>query len=79
MAMLDMESASDLDFWEKDLTHEQDLDDCDDDMVNRARRLYNCLVSYLRGKRLSIVWAVDTSDGLKAWPHLCRVNPSPNR
>ena len=37
MAVLDRESDPDLDLWEKDLTHEQDLDDCDDDMVNRAR------------------------------------------
>lgn len=79
LAMLDRESKSDLDLWEKDLTHEQDLDDWDDDMVNRAIKLYNCLVSYLKGRRLSIVRAVDTSDGLKAWPQLCPVNSSPNK
>ena len=30
---------SDLDLLEKDLTQEQDWDDCDDDMIKRARRL----------------------------------------
>ena len=72
MGMLDADYEQDLGLVENDLKKELKLEDYGEDYRVRARRLYSYLVSYVKGRPLRIVRAVTTSDGYKAWQHLCR-------
>ena len=72
MGMLDADYEQDLDLVENDLKKEMKLEDYEEKTRTRARRLYSYLVSYVKERPLRIVRAVTTSDGYKAWQHLCR-------
>ena len=74
MGMLDADYEQDLDLVENDLKKEMKLEDYEEKTRTRARRLYSYLVSYVKERPLRIVRAVTTSDGYKAWQHLCRVS-----